>query len=104
MDNGQNLLNYYLYPSYKKMNRIAKIIIIIQIAVILLYGGLTYNYKCDAEIQTGTALMNLEKARINQQEAKRQAKRAQENQSKANAAAATAVESMNKLKKCKNGE
>lgn len=86
------------------MNKTAKIIITVQIAVILLFAALSYYYKCEAEVQANTALTNLEKARINQQEAKRQAKRAQENQSKANAAAATAVESMNKLKKCKNGE
>lgn len=86
------------------MNRTAKIIFIVQTGIVLLYAGLAYNSKCEAEIQANRALINLEEARINQQEAEKQAARAHENQAKANAAAAAAMKTVNKLEKCKNGE
>lgn len=86
------------------MNKTAKIIITVQIAIILLFAALSYNYKCEAEIEANSALMHLEKARINQQEAERQAALAHENQAKAHVAAVAATEAMDKLKKCKDGE
>ncbi|MEQ9287037.1 MAG: hypothetical protein RIG77_09030 [Cyclobacteriaceae bacterium] len=86
------------------MNKPAKIIIAVQTAIILLFAALSYNYKCEAKIQADTALMHLEKSRINQQDAEKLAERAQENQEKANTAAVAAMEAMDKLKKCKDGE